>query len=213
MVLIHKNQTRREAYQVAADTLHRVGLPKHLLHRDVYPHEISGGQQQRVLIAKGFVAKPNLIIADEPTTSLDVTTQAGILKLLEDLVKSEDVSLLLITHDLAVVAETCERVIVMYGGMVQEIAPVEELFSNPLHPYTHGLLKSIPNPNQANENNRLEIIEGMVPNILSMPKGCKFCTRCELKEDICESDEPPLIDIGNNHFIRCHLVQTNGDIV
>ncbi|MAJ43242.1 MAG: dipeptide/oligopeptide/nickel ABC transporter ATP-binding protein [Candidatus Marinimicrobia bacterium] len=197
-----------------AKLLEMVGIPDPYLRMSDYPHQFSGGMRQRAMIAMALAKKPSLLIADEPTTALDVTIQAQILNLMGDLKKNNSKSaVVLITHDLAVVAETCERVIVMYGGMVQEIAPVEELFSNPLHPYTHGLLKSIPNPNQANENNRLEIIEGMVPNILSMPKGCKFCTRCELKEDICESDEPPLIDIGNNHFIRCHLVQTNGDIV
>jgi len=142
-LLIHKNYTKREANQVAADTLHRVGLPKHLLHRDVYPHEISGGQQQRVLIAKGFVAKPNLIIADEPTTSLDVTTQAGILKLLEDLVKSEGVSLLLITHDLAVLSQCAHRVAIMKSGEIVEEGETEEVFRQRKSQYTRKLLDSV----------------------------------------------------------------------
>ena len=151
-LLIHKNYTKREANQVAADTLHRVGLPKHLLHRDVYPHEISGGQQQRVLIAKGFVAKPNLIIADEPTTSLDVTTQAGILKLLEDLVKSEGVSLLLITHDLAVLSQCAHRVAIMKSGEIVEEGETEEVFRQRKSQYTRKLLDSV-NYSPANKSN------------------------------------------------------------
>ena len=196
-----------------AKLLEMVGIPDPHLRMSDYPHQFSGGMRQRAMIAMALAKKPSLLIADEPTTALDVTIQAQILNLMADLKKNNSESaVVLITHDMAVVAENCDRVVVMYGGMVQEIASVEELFANPLHPYTHGLLKSIPNPNQTTENNRLEIIEGMVPNILSMPEGCKFCTRCDVKEDICETEEPPLIDIGDNHFIRCHVVHSNGGI-
>ena len=165
------------------------------------------------MIAMALAKNPSLLIADEPTTALDVTIQAQILNLMIDLKKKNTTAaIVLITHDLAVVAETCERVVVMYGGMIQEIASVEEIFSNPLHPYTHGLLKSIPKPDKENKKERLEIIEGMVPSILDMPVGCKFCTRCDIKMDICDTEEPPLIDIGNNHFIRCHAIESDKGI-
>ena len=206
-----KIQELDDIFNEGVKLLEMVGIPDPHLRMADYPHQYSGGMRQRAMIAMALAKKPSLLIADEPTTALDVTIQAQILNLMSDLKNNNPKSaVVLITHDLAVVAESCERVVVMYGGMVQEIASVEELFENPLHPYTHGLLKSIPNPSKSNTNTRLDIIDGMVPNILNMPEGCKFCTRCELKEDICETTEPPLVDIGNNHFIRCHVVQSSG---
>lgn len=151
---------------------------------------------------------PSLLIADEPTTALDVTIQAQILDLMLDLKDNNtEAAVVLITHDLAVVAETCERVIVMYGGVIQEVAEVNDLFSKPLHPYTKGLLGSIPRPDKDSKRERLETIPGMVPNILELPVGCKFCTRCTVKLDKCETEEPPLQEINPGHFVRCFVVQ------
>lgn len=192
----------------AEKLLDMVGIPDARKRLSDYPHQFSGGMRQRVMIAMALAKKPSLLIADEPTTALDVTIQAQILDLMLKLKEDrEDASVVLITHDLAVIAETCERVVVMYGGKIQEIANVNDLFDNPLHPYTQGLLKSIPNPESEEKIKRLETIPGMVPNILDMPSGCKFCTRCDLKEDICESEEPPLINFSDNHFVRCHLIE------
>ncbi|MBT7900494.1 MAG: ABC transporter ATP-binding protein, partial [Candidatus Marinimicrobia bacterium] len=163
--------------------------------------------RQRVMIAIALAKNPSLLIADEPTTALDVTIQAQILDLMLELKEDNaDAAVVLITHDLAVVAETCERVIVMYGGEIQEVARVKELFKDPKHPYTIGLLNSIPRPDQGKTKERLETIRGMVPNILELPKGCKFCTRCDLAEDKCETENPTLQDMGNDHFVRCHFV-------
>jgi len=159
------------------------------------------------MIAMALAKNPSLLIADEPTTALDVTIQAQILDLMLDLKRNKtEAAVVLITHDLAVVAETCERVMVMYGGIIQEVAEVEELFAHPLHPYTHGLLKSIPRPDREKKTARLETIPGMVPSILELPSGCKFCTRCTLQEERCDREEPPLQEVRPGHFVRCHFV-------
>ncbi len=192
----------------AASLLRMVGIPDPEKRLRDYPHQFSGGMRQRAMIAMALAKNPSLLIADEPTTALDVTIQAQILDLMIDLKrKREDAAVVLITHDMAVIAETCERVMVMYGGVIQEIAPVNELFANPLHPYTLGLLNSIPRPDLKDKKKRLGTIRGMVPNILQMPEGCKFCTRCDLKTDRCETDEPPLVMMRPDHFVRCHEVQ------
>ena len=159
------------------------------------------------MIAMALAKNPSLLIADEPTTALDVTIQAQILELMADLKnKQMDAAIVLITHDMAVIAETCERVVVMYGGKIQESAKVEDLFNNPLHPYTHGLLASIPHPDKDAPKTRLETIKGMVPNILNLPQGCKFCTRCDFRTERCDVEEPKLVEILPNHFVRCHEV-------
>jgi oligopeptide/dipeptide ABC transporter ATP-binding protein len=196
-----------ELFAQGVDLLRRVGIPDPEKRMHEYPHQFSGGMRQRVMIAMALAKKPSLLIADEPTTALDVTIQAQILDLMLEL-KDENkaAAVVLITHDMAVVAETCDRVIVMYGGMIQEVAPVGDLFENPLHPYTKGLLNSIPHPDEENPAERLETIKGMVPNILDMPVGCKFCTRCDLVEDRCHTEEPPLLVIAEDHFVRCHVV-------
>ena len=187
--------------------LDTVGIPSPRERMGDYPHQFSGGMRQRAMIAMALAKNPSLLIADEPTTALDVTIQAQILELMIELKeKKTDAAVVLITHDLAVVAETCERVIVMYGGRIQEVASAEELFENPLHPYTHGLLKSIPRPDKETKKERLEIIDGMVPSILDMPVGCKFCTRCDVKLEKCDTDEPLLIEVKDGHFVRCHVV-------
>jgi len=189
--------------------LEMVGIPSADQRMNDYPHQFSGGMRQRVMIAMALAKKPSLLIADEPTTALDVTIQAQILELMIELKnKKTEAAIVLITHDLAVIAQTCERVIVMYGGRIQEVASAEELFENPLHPYTHGLLRSIPRPDKDTKKERLDIIEGIVPSILDMPVGCKFCTRCDVRIDTCDTDEPPLREITENHFVRCHVVET-----
>jgi oligopeptide/dipeptide ABC transporter ATP-binding protein len=170
-----------------------------------YPHELSGGMRQRVMIAIALVLNPALLIADEPTTALDVTIQAQILDLMLEL-KERHVggAILLITHNLAVVAETCDRVAVMYGGKIQEIAPVRDLFRNPAHPYTKGLLASLPRVD-GERATRLTTIPGAVPDIHTLPAGCKFSTRCADRFEPCAEVEPPLIEIAPEHWVRCHL--------
>jgi len=188
--------------------LEMVGIPDPIERLNEYPHQFSGGMRQRAMIAMALAKKPSLLIADEPTTALDVTIQAQILDLMIDLKKNKvDAAVVLITHDMAVIAETCERVVVMYGGKIQEIASSDELFKNPLHPYTHGLLNSIPRPDKDAPKTRLEAIKGMVPNILDMPEGCKFCTRCELRIEKCDTEEPELVELSPGHFVRCHEVE------
>lgn len=184
-----------------------VGIPDPEKRMSEYPHQFSGGMRQRVMIAMALAKNPSLLIADEPTTALDVTIQAQILELMLDLKKQNaEAAVILITHDMAVVAETCERVMVMYGGVIQEVAEVGSLFEKPLHPYTKGLLHSIPHPDEHNPVEKLETISGMVPNIVDLPMGCKFCTRCDLVEERCHTDEPPLVELLKNHFVRCHVV-------
>jgi peptide/nickel transport system ATP-binding protein len=175
-----------------------------------YPHQYSGGMRQRVMIAIALACGPSLLIADEPTTALDVTIQAQILELMLKIKeKRKDAAILLITHNLAVVAETCNRVMVMYGGKIQEIAPVKELFKNPQHPYTRGLLASLPVVD-GEKQRRLRTIPGNVPSILDLPVGCKFVTRCSEKLERCETIEPELLETSPEHWVRCHLVTANG---
>lgn len=197
-----------ELFTSAVKLLDTVGIPDAERRMGDYPHQFSGGMRQRVMIAMALAKNPSLLIADEPTTALDVTIQAQILDLMLDLKQhNTEAAVVLITHDLAVVAETCERVIVMYGGVIQEIAEVNDLFSRPLHPYTNGLLGSIPRPDIHSKRERLETIPGMVPNILDLPVGCKFCTRCTVKLDKCDTEEPPLQEITPGHFVRCFVTQ------
>jgi len=168
-----------------------------------YPHELSGGMQQRVTIAMALACKPRMLIADEPTTALDVTIQAQILNLMRELQEEMETSILLITHNLGVVAETCHRVGVMYAGNMAEIATVEEVFKEPLHPYTQGLMNSI--PKLSGETARLEIIEGNVPNLVHPPSGCRFNPRCPFSMEVCRKVNPPLMEVSPGHFVSCHL--------
>ncbi len=205
-VLTHEKVTRREAFDRAVAMLEQVGISDAAKRMGDYPHQFSGGMRQRVMIAMALVCHPTILIADEPTTALDVTTQAQILELMLELkAAGEGKSILLITHDLAVVAETCQRVIVMYGGKVQEIGAVEQIFHNPSHPYTRGLMASLPASGKRRE--KLYTIPGNVPSILDMPAGCKFCTRCSEVRERCHTEEPPLHDLGQGHLVRCHLVE------
>ena len=202
VLMRHLGLSFEEATKKSVDMLRAVGIPDPEDRINEYPHQFSGGMRQRVMIAMSLLCNPSLLIADEPTTALDVTIQAQILDLMISLKeKREGAAILLITHDLAVIAETCDRVIVMYGGKVQEIATVEELFKNPLHPYTKALMDSIPKMDQKVE--RLNALKGMVPSILDMPVGCKFCTRCDFVEEKCKDIEPELIEMKDGHFVRC----------
>ncbi len=205
VILAHEKVSKDEARRRAIDILTEVGIPDPATRMNQYPHHLSGGQRQRVMIAIALVLNPSLLIADEPTTALDVTIQAQILDLMLELkAKREGASILLITHNLAVVAETCDRVAVMYGGKIQEVATVEDLFRNPLHPYTQGLLGSIPSVDGPKAE-RLTVIPGTVPDIHNLPIGCKFVTRCPYRFEPCPDIEPPLIEEAPGHWVRCHL--------
>jgi len=200
----HRKTSRRESQQIAIDMLRRVGIPSPEVRFNEYPHQLSGGMKQRAMIAMALVCRPALLIADEPTTALDVTIQAQILELLNELQKELAMSILLITHDLGVVAETCDRVAVMYAGKVVELASVEDLFSHPKHPYTHGLFRSLPTLEKRKD--QLSVIPGAVPSPLDFPSGCRFRTRCPLAQDICK-EEPPLRGIAKNHLAACHFAE------
>ncbi len=205
VLIKHKNLTVEEATKKSIEMLDAVGIPDPKERMNEYPHQFSGGMRQRVMIAMALQCNPALLIADEPTTALDVTIQAQILDLMMSLKdKRSDSAILLITHDLAVVAETCDRVIVMYGGQIQEIASVDELFKNPLHPYTKALMASIPDLNK--KEKRLKALRGMVPSILDMGDGCKFCNRFDPEECPCAGtkENQKLTEISPGHFVRCH---------
>jgi oligopeptide/dipeptide ABC transporter ATP-binding protein len=205
VILQHEPISRDEAERRSVAMLTEVGIPDAERRMAQYPHHLSGGMRQRVMIAMALMLNPDLLIADEPTTALDVTIQAQILDLMLELKERRPgAAILLITHNLAVVAETCDRVAVMYGGKIQELAPVQRLFANPLHPYTRGLLGSIPRAEGARAK-RLTVIPGTVPSILEMPAGCKFVTRCPRRFEPCASVEPALVELEPDHFVRCHL--------
>jgi oligopeptide/dipeptide ABC transporter ATP-binding protein len=205
VILAHEPGARERAHTRALEMLARVGIPDPATRMRQYPHELSGGMRQRVMIAIALALNPALLIADEPTTALDVTIQAQILDLmLEMKAQREAGAILLITHNLAVVAETCDRVAVMYGGKIQELAPVRDLFHRPLHPYTRGLLASLPRVD-GEKAHRLQAIPGSVPDIHRLPAGCKFSTRCVERFDPCADREPPLVEAEPGHWVRCHL--------
>ena len=205
VILTHEHVSKETAHARAEEILTLVGISDATMRMSQFPHELSGGMRQRVMIAIALALNPALLIADEPTTALDVTIQAQILDLMLEMKnKREAASILLITHNLAVVAETCDRVAVMYGGLIQEIAPVKELFENPLHPYTRGLLASLPRVD-GERAMRLTTIPGTVPDIHNLPSGCKFVSRCSEKFEPCLNHEPPLVEATPGHFVRCHL--------
>lgn len=200
-ILMHDRQPRKQAREKALDLLQRVGIAHPERVFDSYPHELSGGMCQRIMIAMALSCNPRLLIADEPTTALDVTVQAQILELLKQLRDEMDMSILLITHDLGVVAEVADRVAVMYAGKVMEEGDVRSVFKNPRHPYTQGLLRSIPHLDR--KDGKLYSISGSVPSIASMPSGCRFHPRCPLAYDLCRQQEPGLITSGAGTNIRC----------
>lgn len=204
-ICLHSNKTKEQALAHAADMLKKVGIPDPPRVLKNYPHQLSGGMSQRVMIAMALSNDPKLLIADEPTTALDVTIQAQILDLMKKIQKEEGSSVLLITHDLGVVAEMCSRVIVMYAGKIVEEAPVEVLFANPSHPYTQGLIASVPKIGSGVKV--LPSIPGSVPDLASMPTGCRFAPRCKYATDKCREKEPELVTIGENQKCRCWLKQ------
>ena len=203
VLMLHQNLDRKEAMKKSIEMLKVVGIPEAEKRIKEYPHQLSGGMRQRAMIAMALSCNPKLLIADEPTTALDVTIQAQILRLIEDLKDDFSTAVLLITHDLGVVAETCKNVAVMYAGKIVEQGSVENIFENPLHPYTVGLNNAIPRLDV--DKKRLQIIEGNVPNLIDMPKGCKFYPRCPYVMDICRTVEPPLEKKENGHLSRCYL--------
>jgi len=200
--LEHKTKDKREALRQAVEMLRLVGIPSPEVRVGEYPHQLSGGMRQRVVIAMALACQPALLIADEPTTALDVTIQAQILELIRDLQHKLGMAVLLITHDLGVIAENCDEVVVMYAGRVAERGSVEQIFDRPTHPYTRGLLASI--PRLANTRKaRLATIEGLVPALHEMPAGCRFQNRCPLAADICRAGQPPLEEIAPGHTAAC----------
>jgi len=205
-VRLHQGLSRRAAWEKAVEMLRLVQMPDPERRVREYPHQLSGGMRQRVMIAMALACGPRLLIADEPTTALDVTIQAQILELLVRLKEEMGMAVMLITHDLGVIADTAQRVVVMYAGRVVEEASVRDLFANPRHPYTQGLLNSIPSLGKgAGRRERLKAIPGLVPSLLDLPPGCRFSDRCHLAVPECRAAEPELRQVGANHWARCIL--------
>ena len=202
---LHEGMSRKGAWNQSIEMLKMVGIPAPERRVYEYPHQLSGGMRQRAMIAMALACSPKLMIADEPTTALDVTIQAQILELVNRLKKEKGMSVILITHNLGVIAETAQRVAVMYAGRIVEYADVRPIFASPKHPYTQGLLQSIPRMDQdQGRKKRLEAIPGLVPSLLELPKGCKFSNRCKFVFDRCV-EEPPLIEVAPGHLVRCWL--------
>ncbi|MDA0977777.1 MAG: ABC transporter ATP-binding protein [Proteobacteria bacterium] len=202
VLLLHKDISHDEAIRQGVEVLDKVGIPSPDVRMTEYPHQLSGGMRQRVVIAMALACKPSLLIADEPTTALDVTIQAQILELIKNLQAEMGMSVILITHDLGVIAETCDDVVVMYAGKVAESGSVYDIFDRPNHPYTRGLLASIPTLNTPPKS-RLNVIEGMVPGLLDLPKGCRFENRCPHRQDHCSQSVPLLETVGPDHHAAC----------
>lgn len=205
IIIRHQKLSKTQAREKCIEMLRLVGIPSPENRIDNYPHEFSGGMRQRVCIAMAISSSPKLLIADEPTTALDVTIQAQILRLIKRLNVEQENSTILITHDLGVVYNTCDRVIVMYGGMIMETGSVAEIFENPKHPYTIGLLKSIPKGN-GTQKEKLVPIEGTPPNLLNPPVGCPFCERCDFKKDICGFAKAETTTLSDTHKVNCWLL-------
>ena len=198
--LLHHTVERGAARKACIEILEQVGIPSAEKRLSQYPHQLSGGMRQRVMIAIALAQKPALLIADEPTTALDVTIQAQIMEVLQEMKEKTGVSIMLITHDMGVVAEMADKIMVMYAGMVAEYATARELFQDPLHPYTQGLLASIPRKDRDVEY--LHTIEGTVPSLTSMPEGCRFCGRCPYAEERCQKERPDMYPVGER-LVRC----------
>ncbi len=202
-LIIHKGMTKKEAREEVARLLRMVGLDETIMKR--YPHELSGGQKQRVVIAMALALDPDLVIADEPTTALDVVIQAQILNLMKELQWKKKRSIILITHDLSIIAELADRVAIMYAGKIVEMGPSSEIFTNPQHPYTQLLLKAIPRLRGPIE--KLAYIPGTPPDLRIPPPGCRFAPRCPFAMDVCRKDEPEMVKVGENHYVACWLTQ------
>ena len=203
---LHLGHTKKQAYEHAVKMLKMVGIPDAERRVDEYPHEFSGGMRQRVMIAMALSCDPELLIADEPTTALDVTIQAQILELIKDLKARLGTSVILITHDLGVVAGMTDKIIVMYAGKVFEQAPTRELFATPANPYTKGLLRSVPDPAHE-EGTALYQIPGLPPDVAHLPPGCPFAERCDRAADICRREFPPFVEVGKDHHSLCHFAK------
>lgn len=208
VLLLHENINKDQRKQRCIELLESVGISNPESRLKSYPHQFSGGMRQRVVIAIALAANPKLIIADEPTTALDVTIQAQILRLMANLVKEQGCSLMLITHDLAVVSEMADRINVMYCGKIVESGKAKNIVNNQRHPYTERLINSIPNLDV--DKRRLETISGIVPNMFNLPKGCNFSPRCEYCKDICMEKEPELLEVHREHYVACHFPLTKG---
>jgi peptide/nickel transport system ATP-binding protein len=203
-VRVHENLSRKQAAERAVEMLELMQIPNPARRANDYPHQFSGGMRQRVMIAMALACRPKLLIADEPTTALDVTIQAQILDLLADMKARFGMSIMLITHAMGVVAENAQRVVVMYAGRVVEEAPVEALFANPRHPYTQGLIRSIPRVDaRAGRHQRLAQIKGTVPSLIDLPPGCRFADRCPMVIDACRGADPAMRDVGPGHRVAC----------
>ena len=200
-ILFHTDATKEEARAKALEMIKLVGIPRAEEIMECYPHELSGGMRQRIMIAMALVCNPKLLIADEPTTALDVTIQAQILDLINELKEKLGTSVMMITHDLGVIAEVADDVMVMYAGKVVEYGSADDIFESPKHPYTSGLMNCIPKLTDE-DHTRLDVIKGMVPSFDQMPKGCAFCPRCSEAKDICRERMPELMDV-NGHKVRC----------
>ena len=209
-IMLHQNLDKNKAREKCIEMLKLVGIPRAEQAIDEYPHQFSGGMRQRAMIAMALSCNPKLLIADEPTTALDVTIQAQIIELMKDLKDKLNTAIILITHDLGVVAEMCEHVIVMYAGKVVEEADILELYTDPKHPYTVGLMKS--KPSLDDNRDRLEVIPGAVPNPLDMPEGCTFHPRCPHAMDICREKQPHLINNEEGRKVRCWLYEKEGEV-
>jgi oligopeptide/dipeptide ABC transporter ATP-binding protein len=205
-ILLHQRVSKREALNRTIEMLKLVGIASPERRVKEYPYQLSGGMRQRVMIAMALSCNPKLLIADEPTTALDVTIQAQILDLILRLKEEFGMAVILITHDLGVIAETAQRVCVMYAGKIVEAAPVKEIFANPCHPYTQGLLRALPRVDLAGERRRLEEIPGIVPPLTRLPGGCRFCPRYERSAEVCRPEEPPEVQVGPEHWVRCWAV-------
>lgn len=208
-ISIHQHVSQNEAKKKAEEMLEMVGIPGN--RAEEYPHQFSGGMKQRVIIAIALSCSPKLLIADEPTTALDVTIQAQVLELMKELKEKFNMSMLMITHDLGVVAEVCDEVAIMYAGRIIEQGTLEDIFNNTKHPYTEGLFNSIPNID--NRKAELKPIRGLVPDPYNLPEGCTFCDRCDYALDICKNQKPDKTYISDTHFVKCHLYKKNIDFV
>ncbi len=209
VMLIHQKISKSEAKKRAIELINLVGIPRAESIFNSYPHELSGGMRQRIMIAIALACNPKVLIADEPTTALDVTIQAQILDLIKNMKSKFDMSIMMITHDLGVIAEMADYVIVMYAGKIVEKAKVLDIFKNPKHPYTIGLMKSKPTFEGSNE--KLYSIPGQVPNPMNLPNYCYFYERCDRRKDICKKGIPDLISVGNSHYVSCYLLDKEGE--
>ena len=207
MIRLHQDVTDKEAMEKAGDMMEIVGIPRERYHE--YPHQFSGGMKQRIVIAIALACNPRLLLADEPTTALDVTIQAQILELIDDLKKSTGTSVLLITHDLGVVAEMCDDVAVIYAGEIVERGTCVQVFDNVAHPYTKALSNSLPS---MASGCRLSPIEGLMPDPANLPSGCKFHPRCKSCTERCKTENPELIDYGDGHIVRCFLAENVAEV-